>query len=55
MTETLIAEAVLPIAATGYFGNLAGADFLKMILRKCLWIKKHRQSLNDAVMRAVGK
>jgi homoserine kinase type II len=49
MIETLIAEAVLPIAATGFFVNLSGADFLKMIQRKCSWIDKHRQVLLEAI------
>jgi Ser/Thr protein kinase RdoA (MazF antagonist) len=49
MIETLIAEAVLPIAATGFFANLSGDDFLKMIQRKCSWINKHRQVLLEAI------
>ena len=49
MIETLIAEAVLPIAATGFFANLSGTDFLKMIQRKCAWIDKNRLTLYDAI------
>lgn len=49
MIETLIAEAVLPIAATGFFVNLSGADFLKMIQRKCSWVDKNRQTLSEAI------
>jgi homoserine kinase type II len=49
MTETMIAEAILPIAATGFFGHLSGVAFLKMILRKCQWIKKNRHKLTDAI------
>ncbi len=49
MIETMIAEAVLPIAATGFFGNLSGADFLKMIQRKCEWIDGHREILAEAI------
>jgi homoserine kinase type II len=49
MIETLIAEAVLPIAATGFFVNFSGADFLKMIHRKCLWLDKNRQALAEAI------
>ncbi len=45
MIETIIAEAVLPIAATGFFGNLSGVDFLKMIHRKCDWIENNRKTL----------
>jgi hypothetical protein len=49
MIETLIAEAVMPIAATGFFANLSGADFLKMIHRKCSWIDKNQQTLSEAI------
>ena len=49
MIETLIAESVLPIAATGFFENLSGADFLKMIQRKCSWIDKNRRTLYEAI------
>ncbi|HUW20722.1 MAG TPA: phosphotransferase [Sedimentisphaerales bacterium] len=49
MIETMIAEAILPIAATGFFGNLSGLDFLKMIQRKCQWIDKNRRTLAEAI------
>ena len=49
MIETMIAEAVLPIAATGFFGNLRGEDFLKMICRKCRWINENREALLMAI------
>jgi homoserine kinase type II len=49
MIETLIAESVLPIATTGFFANLSGADFLKMIQRKCSWIDKNRQTIYEAI------
>jgi homoserine kinase type II len=49
MIETMIAEAVLPIAATGFFGNLSGLDFLQMILRKTSWLDKNRKKLNDSI------
>jgi homoserine kinase type II len=49
MIETLIAESVLPIAATGFFMNLSGTDFLKMIRRKCRWLDKNRRTLSDAI------
>ncbi len=49
MVETMIAEAVLPVAATGFFGNLKGQDFLKMILRKCRWIEANRKTLTAAI------
>ena len=49
MIETMIAEAVLPIAATGFFGHLSGVDFLKMIRRKTEWLNKHRKKLTQAM------
>jgi len=49
MIETIIAEAVLPIAATGFFGNLSGGDFLKMICRKAVWLDKNRSKLIKAM------
>jgi len=49
MIETMIAEAILPVAATGFFGNLSGADFLKMIRRKAEWIDKNRKKLTEAI------
>jgi len=50
MIETMIAEAVLPIAETGFFGNLTGLDFLKMIQRKTEWIDKNRKKLTEAML-----
>ncbi|MHC4456658.1 MAG: phosphotransferase [Planctomycetota bacterium] len=49
MIETIIAEAVLPVAATGFFGNLSGTDFLKMIRRKAEWIHKNGKTLRQAM------
>ena len=49
MVETMIAEAVLPVAATGFFGNLSGLDFLQMILRKANWLDTHRKKLIHAI------
>ena len=53
MIETMIAEAVLPIAATGFFGNLSGVDFLAMIQRKCEWIDVHRDTLDEAIFHSL--
>lgn len=50
MIETMIAEAVMPIAATGSFGHLCGNDFLKMILRKCLWIKDNKKEILNNIL-----
>jgi Ser/Thr protein kinase RdoA (MazF antagonist) len=49
MIETMIAEAVLPVATTGFFGNLEGEDFLKMICRKARWISDNREELQEAI------
>jgi Ser/Thr protein kinase RdoA (MazF antagonist) len=49
MIETMIAEAILPVAATGFFGNLSGLDFLRMIQRKTEWIDKNRDKLTKAI------
>jgi len=51
MIETMIAEAILPVAATGFFGNLSGLDFLKMIQRKAEWIEKNRKKLSEAIVK----
>ncbi len=51
MLETMIAEAVLPVAATGFFGNLSGLDFLKMIRRKADWLNKNRKKLTEAILK----
>lgn len=45
MVEAMIAEAVLPVAATGSFGGVFGLDFLKMIHRKADWLIKNSASL----------
>jgi len=49
MIETMIAEAVLPIAATGFFGHLHGTDFLLMIRRKAEWLNKNRDKLTELI------
>jgi len=49
MIETMIAEAVLPVATTGFFGHLSGSDFLKMIRRKTDWLNKNRDKLTRAI------
>jgi len=47
MVETMIAEAVLPVAATGSFGHLSGLPFLDMIVRKTKWLRHHRKDLTQ--------
>ena len=50
MIEIMIAEAVLPVAATGFFGNFSGLDFLNMIHRKCQWIDSNRNLLKESIL-----
>lgn len=38
MIEALIAEAAMPIAATGRFGSIDGGAFLEMVERKASWL-----------------
>jgi len=47
MCEAMIAEAVLPIAATGSFGRIDGFPFLQMIVRKIGWIFAHLEELSS--------
>jgi homoserine kinase type II len=49
MIEALIAEAVIPIANTGSFAKLEGAEFLKMVARKTAWIRDHSARLIAAL------
>ncbi len=51
MIEALIAEAAIPIAATGSFARMDGFDFLLMIDRKVRWLQAQAESLG-AVMDA---
>ncbi len=48
MIEALIAESVIPIAATGSFAQFEGFGFLMMIERKVKWLRK--SSLQLAAM-----
>jgi len=45
MVESLIAEAVLPIAATGSFGTIPGFSVLRMVRRKVGWLARNREHL----------
>jgi Ser/Thr protein kinase RdoA (MazF antagonist) len=51
MIESMIAEAVLPVAATGSFGQHSGLDFLEMILRKTKWLRRQRHELREAMLK----
>lgn len=48
MIEALIAEAVLPIAATGSFGRMEGFRFLQMVNRKVRWLHQNGPRLLGA-------
>ena len=48
MIEALVAECVIPIAATGAFGRSDGRQFLAMVRRKAGWIDRHREPLQHS-------
>ncbi len=50
MTQALIAEAVIPIAATGKFARMHGAPFLEMVKCKARWIEDHAKPLVKSVL-----
>ena len=45
MIEAMVAESVLPIAATGSFGKMEGYGFLQMIERKVRWVQANAEQL----------
>jgi Ser/Thr protein kinase RdoA (MazF antagonist) len=45
MLESLIAESVVPIAATGSFGPMPGFGVLQMVRRKVRWLLQNRERL----------
>ncbi len=47
MMEALIAETVIPIAATGSFARMEGVNFLMMIERKVNWLYAHADELAE--------
>ena len=49
MVEAMVAESVLPIAATGSFGRLEGYGFLQMIERKVRWVQANAVQLIQAI------
>ena len=50
MVEALIAESVLPIAATGSFGRYQGFRFMKMVRRKVAWMLKNAERLDTSLV-----
>lgn len=49
MIEALIAESAIPIATTGSFSHLGGAEFLEMVQRKVRWIESNAEKLVTAL------
>ncbi|MCP4245877.1 MAG: phosphotransferase [bacterium] len=49
MIEALIAESVLPIAATGSFGRHHGFRFMKMVRRKTAWLLDNADRLSTSL------
>lgn len=45
MIEALIAESIIPIAATGSFARMEGVGFLLMVERKVRWLQEHGERL----------
>ena len=45
MIQALIAESVIPVAVTGLFAKMSGADFLTMVIRKVRWVQEHQEQL----------
>ncbi len=45
MTEALVLESVIPIAATGMFGQLSGSGFLRMVEGKVQWLTPRADEL----------
>jgi Ser/Thr protein kinase RdoA (MazF antagonist) len=49
MTEALISESVIPVAATGSFARMEGVGFLEMVERKVRWLQAHCDELIASV------
>lgn len=49
MIEALIAESVIPIAATGSFARMEGVGFMLMVQRKVRWLQKHADKLVQSI------
>ncbi|MFI4859270.1 MAG: phosphotransferase enzyme family protein [Phycisphaerales bacterium JB063] len=48
MIQALIAESVIPIAATGQFARMDGTSFLEMVGRKVAWLQQNTGELIKA-------
>ncbi len=49
MIEAMIAESVIPIAATGSFARIEGPGFLLMVERKVRWLQEHAERLSNVL------
>ncbi len=49
MIEALVAEAAIPVAATGRFGRLDGLTLLGMVERKVKWLVENRPQLEAMI------
>ena len=49
MLEALIAESVIPVAATGSFARMEGIGFLLMVERKVKWLQAHADQLGKVL------
>jgi Ser/Thr protein kinase RdoA (MazF antagonist) len=54
MVESLIVEALAPIAATGSFARMEGGAFLRMIDRKVGWLRANADALREAITGGVA-
>ena len=45
MLESLIAESVVPIAATGSFGDMPGFGVLQTVRRKVRWLLRNAEAI----------
>lgn len=50
MVESLIAECVVPIAATGSFGHVPGFGVLQMVCKKVRWLLQNRARLERWIL-----
>ncbi len=46
MVEAMVAEAFVPVAATGRFGPIPGGAFLRMVERKVEWLTRNHELLS---------
>lgn len=49
MAQSLIAEAAVPVAATGKFGPFEGGEFLRWVRRGVQWLGEHADELTGLV------